>query len=109
MLLGVLEFVPDQEQALAAVGALVDALPSGSYLTITQGIHTEAMDAAAAAWNASGATPITLRHPEEILRFFDGLEILEPGLVPLPQWRPDPDTRFTDHDIPQYGAVARKP
>lgn len=58
---------------------------------------------------AGGSTPIVLRAPEQTERFFDGLELVEPGLVSIPMWRPDPaevgDPQFMDG----FGAVARKP
>ncbi|MEV1001310.1 SAM-dependent methyltransferase [Nonomuraea sp. NPDC050202] len=63
------------------------------------------MDEAAARWNASGATPLTLRTEEELLAFFDGMELVEPGLVSLPKWRPEPGTSFTDREVFQYGPV----
>lgn len=45
--------------------------------------------AAQTVYNRSASTPITLRSREEILRFFDGFELVDPGLVHIPQWRPD--------------------
>ncbi|GAA2206495.1 SAM-dependent methyltransferase [Nonomuraea monospora] len=109
MLMGVLEFVPDAGQAHAAVGTLVKALPPGSYLAIAHSLRSPSMEEAAARWNASGATPLALRSEEELLAFFDGLELVEPGLVSLPKWRPEPDTSFTDREVFQYGVVGRKP
>jgi O-methyltransferase involved in polyketide biosynthesis len=108
MLLGVLEFIPDDEQAYAVVDHLLAALPSGSYLAAASSIRSESMDKAAELWNASGATPITLRTPETMARFFRGLELVPPGLVELPQWRPEADTSYTDRPVPQYGGLGRK-
>jgi S-adenosyl methyltransferase len=48
-----------------------------------------------------------MRSREEVARFFDGLELVEPGLVPVPQWRPDPDTKAVP--APLWCAVGRKP
>ncbi|GAB2951765.1 SAM-dependent methyltransferase [Nonomuraea fastidiosa] len=109
LLMGVLEFVPDAEPAHRSVRTLVDALPSGSYLAIAHSVHSPSMDKAAAAWNASGATPLTLRTEEELRAFFDGFELLEPGVVSLPKWRPDPQTSFQDREVFQYGGLGRKP
>ncbi|MCF6471316.1 SAM-dependent methyltransferase [Nonomuraea sp. MG754425] len=109
MLMGVLEFVPDAGEAHAAVGTLLDALPPGSHLAIAHSLKCPPMDEAAARWNASGATPLTLRTEAELLAFFDGMELVEPGLVSLPKWRPEPGTSFTDREVFQYGVVGRKP
>jgi len=109
MLMGVLEFVPDPEQASNSVRTLLDALPSGSYLALAHSVHSPSMDEAAARWNASGATPLTLRTPEQLAAFFDGLEIVDPGIVSLPKWRPTPTTSYTNREVFQYGGVGRKP
>ncbi|MBA9005589.1 SAM-dependent methyltransferase [Thermomonospora cellulosilytica] len=111
MLLGILEFLPD-EQAYPVVRRLLDAVPSGSHLTIAcpaSDVNTEAMIEVVDRWNASGATPAVLRSAADLARFFDGMELLEPGVVPLPQWRPGPGTLFTDREIGFFGAVGRKP
>lgn len=108
-LLAVMEFIPDNAEAADSIGQLLAGAASGSYLAIAHPVRSEAVDEAARRWNASGATPVTGRYPEEIAAFFDGLELVEPGLVPLPQWRPDADTSYTGREIPSYCAVARKP
>jgi hypothetical protein len=109
MLMGVLEFVPDSDEAHASVRTLLDALPSGSYLAIAHSVRSPSMDEAAARWNASGATPLTLRTAEQLEAFFKELDLLEPGMVSLPRWRPEPDTSFTGREVFQYGGVGRKP
>ncbi len=112
MLLGILEFIPDNDEAYAIVRRLMDAVPSGSYLAIahsTNEVQREEMDEAARRWNESGATPIVLRDRAELTRFFDGLELLEPGVGSCSLWRPDADTSYADQEVPQFGAVARKP
>ncbi|MBF8191469.1 SAM-dependent methyltransferase [Nonomuraea sp. K274] len=109
MLMGVLEFVPDAEQAHASVSTLLDALPSGSYLAIAHSVRSPSMEDAAAQWNASGATPLTLRTSEQLRAFFRGLDLVEPGVVSLPRWRPEPGTSYQDREVFQYGAVGRKP
>ncbi|GAA3533855.1 SAM-dependent methyltransferase [Nonomuraea rosea] len=109
MLMGVLEFVPDAGQAHASVRTLLDALPSGSYLAIAHSVRSPSMDDAAAQWNASGATTLTLRTPEQLQAFFEGLDLVEPGLVSLPQWRPDSGTSYGDRQVFQYGCLGRKP
>ncbi|MFD1540695.1 SAM-dependent methyltransferase [Nonomuraea guangzhouensis] len=108
MLLGVLEFVPDDEQAYAVVAELMEALPSGSHLTVASSVSTPDMDRAAAIWNDSGATPITIRTPEQLMGFYKGMDLVEPGMVSLPKWRPEPTTQYAGQEVSQYGAVGRK-
>ncbi|MEU5884243.1 SAM-dependent methyltransferase [Spirillospora sp. NPDC047279] len=108
MMLGVLEFIPDSDQARTLVTRLVDSLAPGSHVMIAQSVRSPSMDEAAQRWNDSGATPIALRTPDEVSRFFDGLELLDPGLVSLPQWRPGPGTLYAGREVFQYGGVARK-
>lgn len=111
MMLGILEFVITDE-AYAIVKRLLDAMPSGSHLAIacpTDEVHREATTEVVRRWNDSGATPATLRSRQQLARFFDGMELLEPGVVSLPQWRPDPGTLYADREIAFFGAVGRKP
>jgi hypothetical protein len=110
MLLGILDFVPDAEQPHAIVRRLLDGLAPGSYLVAACHLHSEPMDRAAAVWNERAATPITIRSIEEFTRFFDGLQLVEPGVVSEPQWRPDAGTLFAGRYMQDaYGAVGRKP
>ena len=112
MLLGILEFITDDAEAKAILDRLMDAVPAGSHLTIahptTEG-PDDTMGKVLNGWNDTGATPVALRNRERFTRLFDGLEILEPGVVPLPHWRPDPDTRYADRLVLFHCAVARKP
>ncbi|MPZ89012.1 MAG: SAM-dependent methyltransferase [Nitriliruptorales bacterium] len=108
-LLGIMEFIPSTGEARGIVNRLMDAVPSGSYLAITHPVPGQAMNKAARLWNESGATPVTIRGEEESTSLFDGLEVLDPGIVQLPHWRPDPDTQYADRDFPYFGAVGRKP
>jgi O-methyltransferase involved in polyketide biosynthesis len=109
MLLGILNFVVDDDEAYGIVRQLVDAVPPGSFLVIshpTREVNTDAVDRAVQMWNDGGSAPMTVRSPQEISRFFDGLELLEPGLVTCSQWRPDGnDTTAAS----EYCAVGRKP
>jgi hypothetical protein len=107
-MLAILEFITTTEEARSIIGTLLDAVPSGSYLTISQPVHSKEMDEAARLWNESGATTVVIRSFEEIASLFDGLEMVEPGLVPLPQWRPEPTTRYQDQDVSYLGGVGRK-
>ncbi|MET9339817.1 MULTISPECIES: SAM-dependent methyltransferase [unclassified Nonomuraea] len=108
MVLGVLEFLPDDEQVRAALSTLFDAMPAGSYLVVSHSVHSPSMDEAAARWNASGATEIRLRTPEHLRTLFDGMELVAPGVVSLPRWHPDAATEYTDREVHQYGGLGRK-
>jgi hypothetical protein len=71
-------------------------------------VHGEAVRASMEAWNASGAAPICARDPEAIARFFDGLELLEPGVVSCSFWRSG-GAGTVDVEVSEYGGVGRKP
>jgi hypothetical protein len=112
MLLGVVHHVSDDDQAHAVVERLLDAVPSGSYLVITHTTNTvtgAAMDDAVRQWNEASPVPIVIRNPPELARFFDGLEVLEPGVVATTQWRPDPADPASARPMDEYCAVGRKP
>lgn len=111
MLLGILNFVLDTGKAHSVVNTLLDAMPSGSALVIAHPTG-EVNDTAAEAvrcWNAAGATRMRLRTRSEIRGFFDGLELLEPGIVTCSQWRPDSDTPREDRPVMHFGGMGRKP
>jgi S-adenosyl methyltransferase len=112
MMLGILNFVLDAVEAEAIVNHVMDAVPSGSYLVISHPTTELGGDANAEAmrfWNAHAKPPITARTGAEIARFFGGLELIEPGLVPCTQWRPDPvEVGEAAATVPLYAGVARK-
>jgi hypothetical protein len=112
MMLGILNFVLDTGEAAAIVNHVMDAVPSGSYLVVshpTLELGGEANAEAMRFWNAHATPPITARSRAEVMRFFEGLDLVEPGLVPCTHWRPDPvDVGESDPEVPQYGAVARR-
>jgi hypothetical protein len=108
MMLGIMGHIPDDEFARSLVRRLLDALPKGSHLTLSDGTDvSSARQQAHAKYNKSGAVPYHLRSPEELGRLFDGLDMLEPGLVPVTQWRPD-HTPFPVTPVTTYGGVGRK-
>ena len=112
MLMNILGHVPDLEEARSVVGRLMAALPSGSYLVIADGtnvVRGDEFEQAIAVWNASGSLPYHLRSTEQISTLLDGLEVLEPGLVSCPYWRPDPADADSLREVDEFGAVARKP
>jgi hypothetical protein len=111
MLLGVLNFVGDDDEAVGIVRRLVAAVPPGSYLAIahpTTEIRPEESRAAAAQWNETATPPITLRSKAQLLRFFEGLELLDPGVVTCTKWRPDPGDPSADTDVYQFCGLAQK-
>jgi O-methyltransferase involved in polyketide biosynthesis len=110
MLMGILGHIPDDDEARSIVDALVGAVPSGSYLTINDGTDTsEEVVEAARIWNQSANPTYHLRSPERIARFFDGLELVEPGVVSPPRWRPEPSPAGPPAEIDSCCGVGRKP
>jgi O-methyltransferase involved in polyketide biosynthesis len=114
MLMGILGHVGDDHEARSIVRRLLDALPSGSYLALDDGtdvIDKAAVEEAQGAYNESGAIPYHPRSPEQIAGFFDGLELVEPGVVSCPRWRPDPaDVEDgPPAEVDAFGGVGRKP
>jgi hypothetical protein len=106
MLLGIMGNVADTDEAYTIVRRLMDALPSGSYLILTDG--TIADEDVRAINEGPGGYGYRNRTPEEIARFFDGLELLDPGVVSTPLWRPDPDSAGPPAEMEEFCGVARK-
>ncbi|MGH3564855.1 MAG: SAM-dependent methyltransferase [Pseudonocardia sp.] len=112
MLLGILNFITDTDQAHSVVSRLLDALPSGSYLVLshpTGEIDGEAMEKSMRIWNESGAAPIVARSCQQLTRFFDHLELVEPGVVSCSLWRPYPCELGTPVKVFHFSGVGRKP
>jgi O-methyltransferase involved in polyketide biosynthesis len=106
-LMGVMGHIPGEE-AYSLVDRLIARLPSGSYFALCEALNTdEAFNEAQRTYNESGAVPYHLRSAEEIARFFDGLELVDPGLVMINQWRPEPSP-FDIPEVDGLGGVARK-
>jgi hypothetical protein len=109
MLMGIMGHITN-EDAYPIVRQLVAALPPGSYLTLADGTDvSEAFRKAQRGYNNSGAVPYYLRSPAQIARFFEGLELVEPGVVPCADWRPGPSPVTSTTEAYVYGGVARKP
>ncbi|MDA8371293.1 MAG: SAM-dependent methyltransferase [Nocardiopsaceae bacterium] len=90
MLMGVLGHLPGDEPH-RIVRRLVEALPAGSCLAQWDGTDTDPAGNEAMRWyNETAPLPYHPRSPGEIASFYDGLEVVEPGIVPCPQWRPEP-------------------
>ncbi|MEO3809043.1 SAM-dependent methyltransferase [Sphaerisporangium sp. B11E5] len=112
MLLGILNFITDDAEAAEIVRHILAAVPSGSHLVVahpTAEVHTDAMLEAVRQWNAAGSAPMVLRSPKEIARWFEGLDLLDPGIVSCSQWRADPDDFDAQEQVSQFCAVGRKP
>jgi O-methyltransferase involved in polyketide biosynthesis len=110
MLMGILGHIPDDDQARSIVRRLMDAVPSGSFLTMNDGTDTsEEVVEAARIWNQSANPTYHLRSPERIARFFDGLELVEPGVVSPPRWHPEPGTSGLPPEIDSSCGMGRKP
>ncbi|MEV8087035.1 SAM-dependent methyltransferase [Streptomyces nigra] len=110
MMLGILNFVLDYDRARDIVRRVMAAVPSGSLLVLTHPtfdaeLGGEGQIPAMTFWNENATPPITARSGEDIAAFFEGLELLEPGMVSCAQWRAD----GSPAPVPQYGAVAVKP
>jgi hypothetical protein len=117
MLLGILHYIADDEDPLGIVATLLDAVPSGSYLVISHlasDLFPEEMAELADRHNDGDnetAEQAVLRSRSEVARFLDGLDVIEPGVVPLNDWRPGGTNPLDIGDavIPIYAAIARKP
>lgn len=111
MLLGVVIFVGDEEDPYGLVRRLLDALPPGSHLVLSHTVTHPAMpdvDEAVRFWNEHGTPKLTQRSPEAVARFFDGLELLEPGVVSCSRWRPDATDGTEPAEVAMFGGVGRK-
>jgi O-methyltransferase involved in polyketide biosynthesis len=109
-MLGILPFISDDE-ATRLVRRLLAAVPSSSYLAIihlTSEVSGERVIEAIRQWNQVAPTPYHLRNPEQIAAFFDGLELIEPGVVPCPRWRPGPYDIGAAQDMDEFCALGRK-
>jgi len=117
-LVGVLHHLHDSDDPRGIVTTLLDALPSGSYFALTQptGDFDEAAMAGMAATAEQSGIPYVPRSRAQVEGLLDGLELVEPGLVPIPAWNPldldYPGAAEVDRDpysVYGWAAVARKP
>ena len=105
MLLGILGNVADTDEAHEIVARLLDAVPSGSYLVINDGVKITEVHASAEETAHDAGHQYILRSPEAVAGFFEGLELVEPGVVSTPRWRPDTDEQA---ELAVFCGVARK-
>jgi len=105
IMIDILNFLEDAADVLARLAA---ALAAGSYLAVMQPSRDERLTVAARRWNQLAATPIFLRDRDEVARWFTGLELIDPGIVEVHRWRPDPGDRDFPEGMPLLGVMARK-
>ena len=108
LLVAILHFLTDAERPEEVVATLRDALPAGSFLVLSHatGDFAERSDAQAVYKRATAT--LSLRSRTEVERFFTGFELVEPGLIQAPFWRPDTPPPARSGEIGFYGGVARK-
>ncbi|WP_119295139.1 SAM-dependent methyltransferase [Streptomyces sp. YIM 130001] len=119
--IALMHFIADEDGAFEVVKTLVDALAPGSFLVLSQltaEFNPEAVNRSVRTYGAGGVTLVP-RSRAEVGRFFDGLELLEPGLVPVDEWHRSDDEGGEDGEdggradsggpVPLYAAVGRKP
>jgi S-adenosyl methyltransferase len=111
-----LHFVPDEEKPHQIIASYRDAFAAGSYLALTHGITAATPDddpegVVESVTNVyqNASAQMHVRPVREIERFFDGFEILDPGVVWMASWRPDPGTRPVGRENSLFGGVGRKP
>jgi hypothetical protein len=111
MLMAILHYIPDESQARQIVAELLEAVPPGSFLTISHaGIDLFPAEISAFEESLNQHLPgdrHAARPHEAVARFFDGMELLEPGVVRVSEWRPDPADDAPTHTT-LWGGVARK-
>jgi 2-polyprenyl-3-methyl-5-hydroxy-6-metoxy-1,4-benzoquinol methylase len=111
VLMAVLQFVPDEDDPWGIVSRLMAAVPPGSYLVISHpasDIQAEAMAGMANRLNKIMAQKVKPRSKDEVTAFFDGLELVEPGVIRCPEWRPLSPADAAGKST-MWGGVARKP
>jgi O-methyltransferase involved in polyketide biosynthesis len=113
MLLGIMHFVADDGRAAAILRRLLDAVPSGSHVALAHAtedlVDADQVRANIDLWNRHGTPKMRSRTREEIVRLFDGLELVEPGVVSYSRWRPVHSPFGEPAIVPGLCGVGRKP
>jgi hypothetical protein len=112
MLIAVLHLIPEEDDPYQLVADLLAAVPSGSYLVVSQVAsdlqrQSPGINAAAARLSQVMFQRVTARSQDQVLKLFNGLEILEPGIVPVQDWRPDGPQEGIRSAM--RGGIGRKP
>ena len=110
-IIGTLGHIPSQPDASEIVRAYLDALPSGSFLVLGDGVFPDESEATEALdrWNESATLAYRAHTIADMESYFAGLDLLDPGLVPVTTWRPDDLDVGAAPETDMYGAVGRKP
>ncbi|AZS89263.1 SAM-dependent methyltransferase [Streptomyces griseoviridis] len=106
-----MHFVPDAQKPYEIVGRLLDMLPSGSALALshcTPDFDPETWKKVTDIYNGAG-TPVQFRSHDAVARFFDGLDLLEPGVTVGHRWRPDITPEFSHAEVSLWTGVGIKP
>ena len=110
-LIALLHAIPDSDDPYGIVATLMAAVPPGSYLAISHpasDVDAEAAAEAAREYDNSLPTTQTNRTRAQVTKFFDGLELLPPGVVQLNKWRPDPDDEDPGIEISSWAGLGLK-
>jgi SAM-dependent methyltransferase len=109
LLLAILHFIPDDANPARIVATLRESLAPGSYLVITHGhagrVSKDVENQVRDAYSGTAAGDIIPRSPEQILGYFEGMDVLEPGVVPVEAWRPEVGPVPIDLAKPGFFAV----
>jgi hypothetical protein len=93
-LLAILHAIPDADDPYAIVAKLLDAVPSGSYLALSHAgadlLEGEKQEGLKDVADRMIQQSVTWRTSEQVARFFEGTDLVEPGLVRVEEWRPEP-------------------
>jgi hypothetical protein len=112
LLIGILQLIPDEDDPGAIVTRLAKAVTPGSWVAIfhpANDILPDQIGEVARQVNANVVTPTTLRSRQQVLRFFDGLELMDPpGLVQVHRWLPGAEAPDVGDEVPGYAGLARK-
>lgn len=109
MFMGVLGYETELDTVRSVVSRVMAAMPSGSHLVLWDGTDTgEAVVEGGEKLVESGGVPYILRSPDQLAQCFEGLELVEPGVVPITAWYPYPTDFGRREQIDAYGAVGRK-
>ena len=107
----ILQLIPDDANPHEIVERLMDGLPAGSYLVITHpasDVLPDAMAEMQRRLNERQRVVTTFRPRPDVCRFFDGLDLIEPGVVQPHRWRPEPGDMWPDQEVTAWSGVARK-
>jgi hypothetical protein len=109
LMIGVLGHVADYDEAHSIVQRLLNGLPPGSFFVESDGTDSSpAYLAAIDHYRDSGGVPYNVRTHEQIAGFYEGLELIEPGVVPIHLWRPELSMFGKAPDVSESGGVGRK-